>query len=61
VLLTAAGCDPTDKHYYTQGVGTRLTSDEIHVVIASRPAAIYVLRSGCRLQEDGREPVCRSL
>jgi hypothetical protein len=29
VLVTAAGCDPTDKHFFTQGVGTRLTSDDI--------------------------------
>jgi hypothetical protein len=24
VALTAAGCDPTDKHYFTEGVGTNL-------------------------------------
>ncbi len=29
VLLTAAACDPTDKHYFTQGVGTRLSSDDV--------------------------------
>lgn len=29
VLAALAGCDPTDKHYFTQGVGTRLSSDDI--------------------------------
>jgi hypothetical protein len=29
VLLTAAACDPTDKHYFTQGVGTRLSSADV--------------------------------
>jgi hypothetical protein len=29
IALTAAGCDPTDRHYFTQGVGTNVYSYDV--------------------------------
>ena len=28
VLLAVAGCNPVDKHYFTQGVGTQLSEGD---------------------------------
>ncbi len=29
IALTVAGCDSTDRHYFTQGVGTNIYSDDV--------------------------------